>query len=344
MNQTQLPVDPILPYPRTHTVQVDTASVPTPLFTNIVHELNRFSPADQIPKDYHQFPIPKHSGGFRIINAPNPTLKEYQANVAKFLQSTCKILCHDAAFAYIPKRCAKHAVQRHQNSKWFLKLDIKDFFPNMTEDFVYNTLFKLFPFAAMQRTMELNNFPEILSLCFLDGALPQGSPASPILSNLAMIPYDLEISRTLQNFDAHNLTYTRYADDMLISCPFDFNHQRVADAVQSIIQTQFKIKSEKTRYGSSSGRNWNLGLMLNKDQQITVGHARKDRVKSMMFNLMKDGCNSTLSKQELQVVQGELAYIANIEPRYMQELDMKYRMKLNTCGYQSTLSYLLKRT
>ena len=60
-------------------------------------------------------------------------------------------------------------------------------------------------------------------------------------------------------------TYTRYADDILISKTIEFDWQEVVRQVQIILPPGLNIKSNKTRYGSSNGSNWNLGLMYNKD-------------------------------------------------------------------------------
>jgi len=112
--------------------------------------------------------------------------------------------------------------------------------------------------------------------------------------------------------------------------------------VQRILGTQLILKESKTRYGSSAGRNWNLGLMLNKDQQITVGHARKERAKAMLWNLMSHPIQ--VNKEEAYVLGGEFAYIESIEPEYMTTLDKKYQIKLQTpVSYKDILRDIIKR-
>jgi len=346
----ELPLDRDLPYKRTHTVEVETASLSTGNQSNMYVELqmltqkyNRWdNRTDYAVPAYTQFMIPKRSGGLRTIDAPHETLKELQSAIAEYFQKVCKMHSHDAAFAYIPGRCALHAVQKHKNNRWFLKLDIQDFFPSMTIQFVQDTLKQLFPLAVTWDELVHRKLLQYLDVCFLRGALPQGSPASPLLSNLCMIPFDTAINKALQDFDGHNFTYTRYADDMLISASHDFDWHKVQDLVQSKLGTTFRLKQSKTRYASNSGRNWNLGLMLNQDNNITVGHARKERTKAMMFSLMKDGMASTLTLQELQVLQGEIAYVASIEPAYIQALDAKYQNKLQSSSYAAILKQLIK--
>lgn len=341
-DNTPLPVDVPLAYPRTHTVSMtEGTNVDRLLVGKILREVSALNRSvHSIPRDYTTFAIPKASGGVRRIDAPNDTLKEYQSQITKFLGETCRILSHDAAFAYIPKRCAKHALERHINNRWFLKLDIKDFFPSCTSEVVHNALQQLHPIARQYANMRSIGWDQVLETCFLNGVLPQGSPASPMLSNLVMVQFDYAINNLLRDFDRHNFVYTRYADDMLISAPHDFDSIKVANAVQEILAGTFALNTTKTRYGSSAGRNWNLGLMLNKDQQITVGHKRKERTKAMMFSLMMLPNGRTL--EELQVLQGEFAYVETIEPRYMRELDLKYQNKLHVESYKTTLQKLIK--
>jgi len=70
------------------------------------------------------------------------------------------------------------------------------------------------------------------------------------------------------------MVYTRYADDLLISGRQGFSAdeaQNVVGEVLAYFHAPFAVKPEKTRYGSRSGSNWNLGVVLNKDKEITIG-------------------------------------------------------------------------
>lgn len=53
----------------------------------------------------------------------------------------------------------------------------------------------------------------------------------------------------------------------------------------------FTIKTAKTRYGSSAGSNWNLGVMLNKDNNITIGHKKKRQFQAMLSSYVLDKQN-----------------------------------------------------
>lgn len=276
---------------------------------------------------YHSFHIPKSSGGLRRIDAPLPELMNALRELKMLFETHMFTLYHTTAFAYVRGRSTIDAIKRHQRneSKWFLKLDFADFFGSTTPEFVLDMMSQLFPFSEMVRyAAGRNALSKALSLCFLNNGLPQGTPISPFLTNVMMIAIDHKISNSLRNFDSRRFVYTRYADDLLISCKIDFDKDKVQ---QFIIDTlaefnaPFSIKPEKTRYGSSAGRNWNLGLMLNKENQITIGHKRKKEFKAMLDNYIRSRKSGNgWSLNDIQVLSGLISYYRMVEKDYINYL------------------------
>lgn len=282
---------------------------------------------DLINDQYDTFYIPKRSGGLRQIDAPMPELMEALKVMKDVFQYELHVLYHNAAYAYTPNRNIISALKVHQknNSRWFLKLDIKDFFPNCNFDFVIKTLRKIYPFSSFSEEI----LKQFLWICFKNDSLPQGTPMSPMLTNLIMIPIDYAIQDYAWK---NNLEYTRYADDILISSNISFNWQLVVDSIDKILKnfSPFQLKREKTRYGSSAGRNWNLGLMLNKDNKITIGYRNKKNYKAMLNNLMLAEVSGEFwNRNELYHFQGITAYYLSVEPEYFKELINKYETKYN---------------
>lgn len=301
------------------------------------------------PMLYHSFSIPKRTGGLRHIDAPVDELMELLKKMKGIFENNLRVLSHDAAFAYVKQRSCKDALVRHQQaqSKWFLKLDIKDFFPSCNTEFIHKQLSKIFPFSEIYKDplVQLNSLMEnIIDICLLNGSLPQGTPMSPLLTNLLMIPLDYKIQHLLWKLNGKKFVYTRYADDILISSPYDFDWRMVQTSIQGILENNspFKLKTEKTRYGSSAGRNWNLGLMLNKDNQITIGHRKKERLKATVHNFLADFTSGTVwSKLDVQVMLGNLSYCRNIEPEYVQQLVQKYSEKFH-CNFEQETKRIIK--
>lgn len=297
---------------------------------------------------YSKFRIPKASGGFREINAPTEALKKRQRELVDHLQQTCSVLESPWAYAYIKNKSILDAVTMHQynGSKWFLKIDIKDFFPSCTSTLVENSLKGLFPICAWSTEEQEELMSLLKQHCFLEDSLPQGAVTSPYLSNLIMVQYDYKIHEMLVKAEENGLLkqkyiYTRYADDIIISAKQPFNWKLIQDLIQSIFDPYFKLKKEKTRYGSINGRNWNLGLMLNKDNKITVGYKKKEQWKrTMMDIIVRHNNNEPISTYEKQHLTGLLSYYKMIEPGYFNYLNQHYKQKYNADFEQIITNYM----
>ena len=270
---------------------------------------------------YKTFFIPKSSGhGFRRIDAPNDELMEALRVLKSVLENDFHALYHTSAFAYVKHRSTIDAVKRHQanESKWFGKFDLSNFFGNTTMEFVMNQLSMIFPFSEVVKVPRgKQELEKALELAFLNGGLPQGTPVSPTITNIMMIPVDFVLANGFRNFSGKSFVYTRYADDFHVSCKFDFNcgdvQQFIVDTLKSF-SAPFTLNKEKTRYGSSSGSNYNLGVVLNKDNQITVGYKKKRQFQAMLSSYVLDRKNGNpWSLVDIQVLDGYRNYYRMVE-------------------------------
>ena len=286
---------------------------------------------------YETFHIPKKSGGLRRIDAPKPELMNALRNLKTIFEEDFHALYHTSAFAYVKSRCTVDAVKRHQknNSKWFGKLDLHDFFGSTTLDYVIKMFSMVFPFS------EIVKFPngeaelrKALDLAFLNGGLPQGTPLSPLITNVMMIPVDYKLANAFRDFDKQRFVYTRYADDFIISSKVDFDVHRVEKLVVDTLHefgAPFTINESKTRYGSSAGRNWNLGVMLNKDNEITVGHKKKRQFQSMLYNYITDKRKGiSWPREDIQTMQGLHSYYRMVEPETIDAIVKHTNEKMET--------------
>ena len=286
---------------------------------------------------YETFHIPKKSGGLRRIDAPKPELMNALRNLKTIFEEDFHALFPTSAFAYVKNRCTVDAVKRHQknNSKWFGKLDLHDFFGSTTLDYVIKMFSMVFPFS------EIVKFPngeaelrKALDLAFLNGGLPQGTPLSPLITNVMMIPVDYKLANAFRDFDKQRFIYTRYADDFIISSKVDFDVHRVEKLVVDTLHefgAPFTINESKTRYGSSAGRNWNLGVMLNKDNEITVGHKKKRQFQSMLYNYITDKRKGvSWPREDVQTMQGLHSYYRMVEPETIDAIVKHTNEKMET--------------
>lgn len=282
---------------------------------------------------YRHFTIPKKSGGERPIDAPCDELQAALAELKKILTEQFGLLYHTAAFAYVKKRSTVNALYKHKKneSNWYLHTDFSGFFPSTTLKFTMQMMEMIFPASEICKEEEgRKQLEKALSLCFLDGGLPQGTVISPTLSNIVSIPIDYRIFNDLAK---KRYVYTRYADDIHISCVQSFNSNKMVGYIRNVLKefnAPWFIKNEKTHYGSRKGHNYCLGLCVNAENKISTGWKSKKYFKAMTANLIMDYKNKKPWKMsDIQHYTGLLSYYEMVEKEYFDTLISRYNWKFN---------------
>ncbi len=269
---------------------------------------------------YTHFKIPKRKGGFRKIDAPKSELDSALRSLMTILEVDFGALYHTSAFAYIHNRSTLTAVKKHQfnDSRWFAKYDLSNFFGSTTLEFVMHMLGMIYPFCEVIKNPKGKaELEKALDLAFLNGGLPQGTPLSPMLTNLMMIPIDFKLTKTLRDYKKQQFVYTRYADDFFISSKYDFDYRDIENLLVKTLHSfgaPFKLNIEKTRYGSRNGRNWMLGVMLNQDNHITVGYKKKKQFQNSVNQYVKDKlAGNDWDISDVQHLEGMRSYYTMVE-------------------------------
>ena len=283
---------------------------------------------------FRHYEIPKHSGGMRPIDEPIDALKMYIESLGQVLTKQFFTLYHGRAYAYVRHRSVKDCLEKHINSNWFLKTDFKNFFGSTSLDLMKHILPQIWPYSEFcEDEARAEKLWKALSYVFLDNGLPQGTTISPMLTNLVMIPFDHAMTHNVPK----GMVYTRYADDCLLSSPRSFDPRMQVKHMISWLRHlgyPYRINREKTRYGSIKGKNWNLGLMLNGDHKITIGHQAKREFKADLFRFYTDVLRYDyrqrrymLDKDWIMSFVGRYHYYEYIEPEYVKELTRRTAWK-----------------
>ena len=277
---------------------------------------------------YYQFSISKQSGGYRIINAPSEKLKKLQKSITNLLTDCLTEL--DDLKKYTPfshgftkGRSIATNAKSHKNRNWVLNFDIHDFFGSINYGRVRGILIK-------DRNFQLD--PKIATLiaqiaCHRN-ALPQGSPVSPILSNIVTRPLDV---RLLSLAKKYGFTYSRYADDItfssnkrdlpskLASINENGNWKLSSEISDLLVRSGFGVNHQKTRLQYDRNRQTVTGLIVNK--RINVPREYRKTVRSMVHRLVTTGSfflspafetrtrNNKRIPDPLMQLQGMLGYI-----------------------------------
>ena len=285
---------------------------------------------------YNHYEIPKRNGKLRPIDEPLPQLRAAQDKLVDILKVCMPANHHASAYAYIEKRAPVNAAEKHQKneSNWYAKFDFTNFFGHITPDFVFRMLRQIYPFAWVYDQGHGKVIEDAFSVCFLRGGLPQGSPISPMLTNIVMIPIDHYLCNTLHNYQKKSFIYTRYADDMQISCKYGFSVHEMEKLIIAALRkfnAPFPLNKEKTHYGSRAGRNAMLGVHINANNEITVGHENKRFMKAMLTNYIMDkkSKNRRWDLEDVQRLQGKLNSLRQIEPSYFDAIVDRLGHKFN---------------
>lgn len=232
---------------------------------------------------YRNFRVKKKNGTYRYINEPLNQLFTIQKEFSQFFLINRANNYHSHGFE-LKKNIITNA-NKHVGKKIVLNIDLEDFFSNISTLRISKLLLDKFNVSEEEAI-------KIADLLTYKNSLPQGSPSSPVLSNLICEQLDNELNKYCKQF---NITYTRYADDMSFS--FNFNKLPIIQ-VKTIIfiieQNNFKINKKKYRYYYRNARQLVTGLVVN--EKVNVKREYYKRLRAILHNWSVKGIVYTQDK------------------------------------------------
>lgn len=239
----------------------------------------------------------------RLIYKSDEKLKKIQQAINRKLLTRIKL--PEAVHSYIKGKSHITSVEAHIKKNFIVKLDIKDFYPSIH----YKKVYRIF--------INLGCSPSIASiltkLTTCQGSLVLGFPTSPTLSNLYL--RDVNFDERIQNLcNQHNLTYTRYGDDLQISGTKKVQNFKklLCEIIKQSGLIPNYIKSKPPL--PSSSRQEILGIVVNQKKNISKDKYRILRAKINSFK--KVPRNELLRKKIL----GKINYVKQLNPERGEKL------------------------
>lgn len=226
---------------------------------------------------YHTFNILKNDGTTREISAPDKALKEIQRKLANILTAVYEPkIC---AYGFIEGKNNVGNAERHTKKRLVFNIDLKDFFSQIHFGRVRGMLMNA-PYGLTDEAATT-----ISQIACYNGRLPQGSPASPVITNMICVPLDNALMRLAKSTGC---TYTRYADDISFSSykrAFDkslvyFENEElvIGDRLASILEkNSFAINPKKITLRSRMQRQEVTGITVNEFPNLRRSYIKQLR-------------------------------------------------------------------
>ena len=275
------------------------------------------------------FRINKRNGGKREIFHPSKKLKTLQYWLIYKVFNHMPV--HTSAMAYRKGISILHNATQHKSNRFFLKMDFENFFPSINfQDFI--PLVRIWHQLTKPHWYLDNNTEDFIrKVCFYrNDNLAIGYPSSPVISNIVMAEFDSKISTLIMDKKYGEVTYTRYADDLIFS-----TNQKgacvelkkdIASIVGALNSPRLLLNQAKTKLSSSaSGSASVTGIKVCENGHLTIHRKQKDHIR-LLLSLYKKGNLKTA--EELSLL-GHIGYCHHIAPEFYTQLLKKYFKEVN---------------
>jgi group II intron reverse transcriptase/maturase len=222
------------------------------LLGNLYKIWNRMSSGSYFPPPVRAVPIPKKSGGERILGVPTVADRVAQMVVKQVIEPILEPIFLADSYGYRPNKSALDAVgatrARCWKYDWVVEFDIKGLFDNIDHELLLRAVRKhitcKWALIYIERWLEAPMVKEDGTTIERNCGTPQGGVVSPILANLFLhYAFDAWMARTHPD-----LPWCRYADDGLVHCRSEQEAKALKAELQArLAECRLEMHPTKTR-------------------------------------------------------------------------------------------------
>jgi hypothetical protein len=291
--------------------------------------------ADARVRNYRYAWTARPGAPVRLLEQPKARLKAVQRRVLHEILDW--IPAHPAAHGFVAGRSVRTHAAAHVGAAVVLRFDMEDFFASLAAGRVFGVLRTAgYPEAVAHALTGLTTnvvaaeawaqipapaAPALrhaharLGRRLATPHLPQGAPTSPMLANLCVFTLDRRVAGLARAVGA---TYTRYADDLVLSGPAALARRarRLEEALGAIAAGEgLRLNARKTTVMTRAGRQRVTGVVVN--VRPNVAREDYDRLKAILHNAARDGpaAHNRDGVEDFRAhLLGRIAWVAALHP------------------------------
>ena len=194
--------------------------------------------------------IPKSNGKTRLLGIPIAVDRVLQQAVAQVIVTKFEMEFEDYSYGFRPNRNTQQAVlkaQEYINSGYnhIVDIDLKSFFDEVDHCILLQLLYRKIKCPLTLRLIRKWLRVPILikgKLVKRRKGVPQGSPLSPLLSNIMLNELDKELEK-------QGLRYVRYADDFSIYTKSNQSARKIGNNIYLFLKNKLKLPINREKSG-----------------------------------------------------------------------------------------------
>ncbi len=194
--------------------------------------------------------IPKENGKKRLLGIPTVADRLLQQAVHQIISPMFEVEFTEHSYGFRPNRNAHQAIMQaqkyiHEGCNYIVDIDLKSFFDEVDHEILLRLLFvKVKCPVTLRLIRQWLRVPILINgkLVKRRKGVPQGSPLSPLLSNIMLHELDKELEK-------RGNRYVRYADDFSIYTKSKKAARRVGNSIYLFLKNKMKLPINREKSG-----------------------------------------------------------------------------------------------